>query len=122
MERLMARHPEAREYDKLGRETDPKAASLLEVAMDYAVNKRNGSLEDGYNLAKSWADGLNVKAKQEAMGFVQAKKDTVTSGPSTSKGGESVVYVDNPEELLTRSLESQLAGQKGVRFALKPKT
>lgn len=116
---LFESHPDAKELDAIG--LDPKTregTSLLETALDWAERNRK-PLEAGYQLARSWADSLRVGAQQQAMGLVNDKKQTVTAGPSTSTANQTVVEVASADELIKRSLEAQLSGQKDVRFVIK---
>ncbi len=119
MKDLFERHPDAKELDEIG--LDPKTKegiSLLESGLDWA--ERNGrSLEDGYAQAKKWADEFTVRAQRSAMGMVNAKKQDVTAGNSTQKNNMSVVEVADADELLKRSLDAQLSGNKDVRFVIK---
>lgn len=118
---LFERHPDAKELDAIG--LDPKTregTSLLEMALDWA-ERNHKPLEDGYALAKRWADNLRVGAKQEAMGLVNQKKQEVTAGPSSSSASKSVVEVADSEELLKRSLEAEMNGNKDTRFVIKKK-
>lgn len=105
MKNLFESHPDAKQLDKIGYDAnDPDTPSLLETALNLA-SERNKSLEWGYQLAKKWSDAMSVSAKQEAMGFVQSKKESVTSGPSTNRGGSSaIVEVADAEELMSRSM------------------
>lgn len=116
---LFESHADAKELDAIG--LDPKTkegTSLLEMALDWA--ERNGKpLEEGYKLARTWADSFKVGAQQQAMGMLNEKKQTVTAGPSTSTANQTVVEVANADELLKRSMEAQLSGQKDVRFVIK---
>lgn len=118
---LFERHPDARELDSIG--LDPKTkegTSLLEMALDWAERNRK-PLEEGYNLAKRWADNMKVGAQQQAMGLVTQKRQEVTAGPSTATNNGTVIEVENAEELLKRSLEAQMNGQKDVRFTIRKK-
>lgn len=119
MDNLFTNHPDAKDLDKIG--LDPKTkqgTSLLETAFDWA--ERNGkTLEDGYNLAKKWADSFHIEAQQKAMGMVQEKKQGTTQGPSTSTNSVNVVEVANGDEMIRKSLEAQLDGNKDVRFVIK---
>ena len=116
---LFESHPDAKDLDSIG--LDPKTkegTSLLEMALDWS--ERNGkSLEDGYQMAKRWADGFKVGAQQEAMGMVNDKKRGVTEGPSTSSKNVNVVEVESQDELIKKSMQAQMDGQKDVRFVLK---
>lgn len=123
MKDLFERHADAKALDTIGRNTtDPndKNLSLLEMALNWADD--NGkSLEEGYQLAKRWADSMKVGAQQEALGMVQEKKASVTSGPSTQQGGQAVVEVQDADELMSKNMEYVLAGQKPPRFVIRPK-
>lgn len=116
---LFEKYPDAKELDSVG--IDPKTksgVSLLEQALDWA--ERNGrGMEEGYQLARKWADQFQVSAQQKAMGIVQSKKAEVTAGPSTTTTNPNVIQVDTVDELLRRNMEAQLSGQKDVRFVLK---
>ena len=122
MKDLFERHPDAKELDEIG--LDPKTkegVSLLEMGIDWAERNKK-SLEEGYNLAKRWQDQLKVASQQQAMGMVQAKKQDVTAGNSTSSAdGLNIVEVENADELLKKSMEAEMAGQKNLRFVIKAK-
>ena len=116
---LFETHPDAKELDRIG--LDPKTnegTSILEMALDWA--ERNGkTLEDGYHMAKKWSDNFTVNAKQQAMGMIQEKKGSVTEGQTTNKSGGNLIEVENQDELMRRSMEAQLNGDKDVRFIIK---
>lgn len=118
---LFESHPDAKALDQIG--LDPKTkdgVSLLEQALDWA--ERNGrTMEDGYNLARKWADQFKVASQQEAMGLVNSKRSEVTAGPSTASASTNVITVDNVDELMKRSLDAQLSGNKDVRFVIRGK-
>lgn len=120
MKDLLERHPDARQLDMIGRngasDTNP---SLLEIAMYYAVDQNKGSLEDGYSLARRWADSMSKNAQQQAMGLVQDKKGSVTAGPSTSAGGQTVVEVASADELIQKNMEALLAGVKPPKYVIR---
>ena len=120
MNDLFARHPDAKQLDEIG--IDPRTkegVSLLEMGLDWA-NKKGKPLEEGYALAKRWADQMSVSSQKTAMGLVQGKKQDVTAGNSTSSATSSnIVEVNNADELLKKSLEAQLSGNKEVRFVIK---
>ncbi len=122
MKDLFERHADAKTLDLVGRNAkDPtdKSLSLLEMALNWASD--NGkSLEDGYQLARKWADSMKVGAQQEALGMVQEKKASVTSGPSTTQGGQGVVEVADADELMSKNMEYVLSGQKPPRFVIRP--
>ena len=116
---LFERHPDAKELDAIG--IDPKTKqgiSILEMALDWAEKNRK-PLESGYEMARRWADSFKVGAQQQAMGMVQEKKKEITSGPSTNQGGQNVIEVADHDELLKRSMEATLSGDKSVRFVVK---
>jgi multidrug efflux pump subunit AcrB len=121
MNDLFKNHPDAIELDKVGRNTadpDDKSMSLLEMALEWADN--NGKrIEDGYQLAKKWADAMRVGAKQEAMGMVQEKKESVTSGKSTTNAGQGVVEVEDTDELMSKRMEYSLRGEKAPKFVIR---
>lgn len=116
---LFESHPDAKDLDAIG--LDPKTkegTSLLEMALDWA--ERNGKpYEEGYELARKWSDSMTVGAQQRAMGLVNEKKGSVTQGPSTSSVNQNIVEVASADELIKRSLEAQISGQKDVRFVIK---
>lgn len=122
MKNLWERHPDAKDLDAIGRNSaDPldKTPSLLEIAMYYAVDQNKQSVEEGYNLARKWADSLGKTAKQQALGIVQDKKDSVTAVPSTAKTNNTVVEVDTFEELTRRNMEALLSGQTPPKFVVR---
>jgi hypothetical protein len=116
---LFEDHPDAKDLDTIG--LDPRTkegTSLLEMGLDWA--ERNGkSYEEGYLLARRWADSMKVTEQQRAMGMVTEKKQSVTQGPSTSSANHSVIEVGSVDELLKRSMEAQMSGNKDARFVLK---
>ena len=119
MKALFENHADAKELDQIGNDPNNKESkSLLEFALEWADNNKR-PLEEGYQLAKRWADGLRVGAKQEAMGMVQEKKASVTSGPSTNKGGSTVVEVADAEELMQRNMEYLASGQTPPKFVIR---
>lgn len=116
---LFETHPDAKDLDLIGIDSKTKeGVSLLEMGLEWAErNKR--PLEDGYNLAARWRDQLKLGAQQQAMGLVNGKRQEITQGPSTSSANSQVVEVENAEDLIKRSLEAQLSGQKDVKFVIK---
>ncbi len=120
MKDLFERHTDAKQLDEIG--IDPKTKegiSLLEMGLDWAEKNRK-PLEEGYQLAKRWADQMTVSSQQKAMGLVQQKKQDITAGNSTSSSsGANVVEVESADELLRRSMDAQLSGNKDVRFVIK---
>jgi hypothetical protein len=123
MKNLFESHPDAKTLDKIGQDpNDADSPSLLEVALNLADARRQ-PLEWGYRLAKKWADSMNVNAKQEAMGLVQEKKQSITSGPSTNRApGTQIVEVADSEELMSRSMSWTLdhPNQPAPRFVIRP--
>jgi len=119
MRNLFETHPDAKELDQIG--LDPKTKegiSLLEMGLEWA-EKNNKSLEDGYNLARKWADSMSVTAQQKAMGMIAEKKQGVVSGPSTSSANTSVTEVDSIDDLIKKSMDAELSGNKGSRFVVR---
>lgn len=124
MKDLFERHPDAKELDLVGRDpksTDDKSLSLLEMALNWAADN-DKSLEDGYQLAKKWADSMKVGAQQQAMGMVQEKKNSTTAGPASTKGGPVIVEVNDLDELMQKSQEFMLdhPGTTLPKFVIKP--
>lgn len=123
MKDLFERHSDAKSLDLVGRNAqDPndKSLSLLEMCLNWA-DESGRPLEDGYQMAKRWADSMKVQADQKAMGLVQDKKASVTSGPSTNTTGTSVVEVADADELMARNMEYLASGQKPPRFVIRPR-
>ena len=123
MKDLFERHADAKELDSIGRNpADPndKSESLLEMCLNWA-DENGKSLEEGYARAKSWADALRSSAQKQAMGLVQDKKASITSGPSTTKEGQAVVEVESAEELMDKNMEYLASGQKPPRFVIRQK-
>jgi hypothetical protein len=119
MRDLFESHPDAKELDLIG--LDPKTKegiSLLETGLDWAENN-NKSIEEGYELAKRWADSMKVTEQQRVMGMINDKKQTTTAGPSTSTANVNIVEVGTVDELLKQSMEAQLSGNKDAKFVLK---
>lgn len=123
MKNLFESHPDAKNLDKIGyNANDLDSPSLLETALNLA-DQKGRSLEWGYQLAKKWADGMSLQAKQEAMGMVQAKKDSVTSGPSTARTSTTaVVEVADVDELMQKTQEFALdnPGKPVPKFVIRP--
>jgi len=121
MKDLFERHADAKELDLIGRNaSDPndKSESLLESCLNWA--EENGRpLEEGYMRARKWADALKVGAQQQAMGLVQEKKQSVTSGPTTQKAGPQVVEVADTDELMAKNMEYLASGQTPPKFVIR---
>lgn len=109
-------HPEAKTLDGIKTKS---GETLLEIGLEWA-ERNNRPLEEGFQRAKDLYDDMGSRAKQEAMGMVTGKKQDVTSGPSTSNAGLQVIEVDNQDELIKRSMDAQLNGQK-VQFVIRKK-
>lgn len=121
MKDLFERHEDAKELDLIGRnvsDSNDQSESLLEMCLNWA-DANGKSLEEGYAKARSWADALKVGAQQKAMGLVQEKKSSVTSGPSTNQGGTSVVEVADADELMAKNMEYLASGLKPPKFVIK---
>lgn len=121
MKNLWEKYPDAQDLDKIGRSDDPtdKTPSLLEIAMIHAVEGQGKSVEEGYKLARKWADSLGKTAKQQALGIVASKKDAVTAGPSMSQANQTVVEVADFEELTRKNMEALLSGQTPPKFVIR---
>jgi len=118
MNALMKNHPDYEELDQIGLDDKGEGTSLLEHCINWAEN--NGRpLEEGYQMARRWSDAMASGAKAKAMGLVKDKKDSVTAGPSTQIGGETVVYVRDQDELIRKSMQAELDGKKGIRFEIQ---
>jgi hypothetical protein len=118
MKELMEEHDDWKELDKIGLNEKNEGTSLLEHCLMWAQN--NGKpLEEGYLMAKRWADSMKSGAQAQAMGMVQGKKDGILAGNSTALSNGSVVVVDSIDEAMKRSMNDQLAGIKGVRYEVK---
>ncbi len=110
-------HPDAKELDRIGLDPKGNGVSLLEQGLDWA--ERNGkTLEEGYRLAQQWYSSMKLSAQQQAMGIVTEKKGSVTAGPSTQTGGKAVVEVGSMDELIAKSMDAQLRGDKDTRFVV----
>lgn len=113
-------HPDAKELDRIGLDAKGNGVSLLEQGLDWA--ERNGkTLEEGYRLAQQWYSSMRLTAQQQAMGIVTEKKGSVTAGPSTQTGGRSLVEVGSMDELIAKSMDAQLRGDKDTRFVVASK-
>lgn len=118
MNALMKTHPDYEELDQIGLDDKGEGTSLLEHCINWAEANRK-PLEEGYQMARRWADSIASGAKAAAMGIVKDKKDSVTAGPSTASGGETIVYVRDQDELIRKSMQAELEGKKGLRFEIK---
>jgi hypothetical protein len=121
MKDLFERHPEAKSLDTIGRDAkDPndKSLSLLEMCLNWA-DENGRPMEDGFQMANRWANSLKVGAQQQAMGLVQEKKASVTSGPTTNQTGNAMVEVADADELMQKNMEFLAAGQKPPRFVIR---
>lgn len=118
MKELMEEHPDYAELDKIGLNQKGEGTSLLEHCLTWAQN--NGkTLEDGYMMAKGWADGMNSGAQAKAMGMVQGKKDGILAGNSTASSNGTVVMVDSIDEAMKRTMNDTLSGIKSVRYEVR---
>lgn len=121
MKDLFERHADAKELDAIGRDTkdsNDKSESLLEMCLNWA-DENGKSMEEGYAKAKAWSDALKVGAQKQAMGLVQSKKDSVTSGPTTNQTGSAVVEVADADELMQKNMDALASGQKPPRFVIR---
>jgi hypothetical protein len=62
---------------------------------------------------------MSVTAQQKAMGMIAEKKQGVVSGPSTSSANTSVTEVDSIDDLIKKSMDAELSGNKGSRFVVR---
>ena len=119
MNSLMKNHPDYADLDQIGLDDKGEGVSLLEHCINWAEANRR-PLEEGYRMARHWADSMTAGAKAQAMGLVKDKKESVTAGPSTASGGnETVIYVKDQDEQIRRSMQAELEGKKGLRFEIK---
>lgn len=118
MKELMENHPDYKELDQIGLDDKGQGTSLLEHCLNY-VEARGEPLEKGYQMARTWAAGMRSKAEAQAMGIVKDKRDSVTSGPSTSTNASNVVYVNSEDEKIKRFMDDQLSGIKNVRYEVR---
>lgn len=123
MKDLFERHADAKELDAIGRnptDANDKSESLLEMCLNWA-DQNGKTLEEGYARAKTWSDSLKSSAQKQAMGLVQDKKASITSGPSTNTSGKAVVEVADAEELMSKNMEYLASGQQPPRFVIRSK-
>jgi hypothetical protein len=118
MTKLFANHADAKDLDQIGREDNPDAPSLLQLAAQSVMDKQGGTWEQAYVLAKQVALAMENKGKRAAMGLVAEKKGSVTEKPSTNSKEEGVQYVDTMEEAMNANIEAALDGRK-VQYRVK---
>lgn len=118
MKELMETHPDYKELDQIGLDDKGQGVSLLEHCLNLA-EAQGRPLEEGYQQAVRWASSMKAKAQAQAMGIVQGKKDSITSGPSTSTNSGNVIYVTSEDEKIRRFMDDQLMGVKGVRYEVR---
>ena len=118
MAKLFANHADAKDLDQIGREDNPEAPSLLQLAAQSVMDKQGGTWEQAYALAKQVALAMENKGKRAAMGLVTEKKGSVTEKPSTNTKEEGVQYVDTMEEAMAANIEAAMDGRK-VQYRVK---
>ena len=118
MAKLFANHADAKDLDQIGREDNPEAPSLLQLAAQSVMDKQGGTWEQAYALAKQVALAMENKGKRAAMGLVTEKKGSVTEKPSTNTKEEGVQYVDTMEEAMAANIEAAIDGRK-VTYRVK---
>lgn len=118
MKELMEEHADWKELDRIGLNEKNEGTSLLEHCLSWAQNN-NRPLEEGYSMAKRWADSMKSGAQAQAMGIVQGKKDGILAGNSTASNNGTVVIVDSIDEAMKRSMNDQMAGIKGIKYEVK---
>jgi hypothetical protein len=119
LNKLWGAHPDAKDLDTIGREEDPEAPSLLQLAAQASM-QQNGMVnwEKAYALAKKVSLSMENKGKRAAMGLVSEKKGSMTERPATNSRDEGVQYVDTMEEAMTANIEAAMDGRK-VRYQVK---
>jgi hypothetical protein len=118
MNKLWVSHPDAKDLDQIGREEDPEAPSLLQLAAQSTLTQQGVDWERAYTLAKKVALSMENKGKRAAMGMVSEKKGSVTEKPSTNSREEGVQYVDTIEEAMNANIEAAIDGRK-VKYQVK---
>jgi hypothetical protein len=116
MNKLWVLHPDAKDLDTIGREDNPEAPSLLQLAAQSNVNPQTGMVnwEAAYTLASSVAKAMENKGKRDAMGIVTGKQNSTTEKPSVNTREEGVQYVDTMDEAMSKNIEAQMDGRKVV--------
>lgn len=118
MTRLFSNHADAKDLDSIGRESDPTAPSLLELALHNVKDRMGGTMEQAYQVAKGVAQSMENKGKRAAMGLVDEKKKSMTEKPSVNSKEEGVIYVDTMEEAMSKNIEAAIDGRK-VKYQVK---
>lgn len=114
MNKLFSSHSDAKDLDLIGREDDPNAPSLLQLAAQSVMDRQGGTWEQAYTLAKQVALSMENKGKRAAMGIVTEKKNSTTEKPSVNTREEGVQYVDTMDEAMSKNIEAQMDGRKIV--------
>ncbi len=114
MNKLWATHPDAKDLDAIGREDDPNAPSLLQLAAQASMSNQGVNWEKAYTLAKQVALSMENKGKRTAMGLVSEKKNSTTEKPSVNTRDEGIQYVDTLDEAMSKNIEAQMDGRKVV--------
>ena len=112
MNKLWANHADAKDLDTIGREEDPQAPSLLQLAAQASMQNGMVDWEKAYALASKVRLSMENKGKRAAMGMVADKKGSVTEKPSTNSREEGVQYVDTMEEAMNANIEAAIDGRK----------
>ncbi len=120
LKNLFESNPIAKTLDQIGLDAKGEGVSLLEQGLDWA--ERNGRpLHEGFRLAEQWYNSMKMSAQQQAMGMVNDKRASVTAGPSTQTQSKNLVEVGSMDELIAKSMDAQLRGDKETRFVVKGK-
>ena len=114
MNRLWATHADAKDLDQIGREDNPDAPSLLQLAAQASVQNGSVNWEQAYALAKKVALSMENKGKRAAMGLVTDKRNSTTEKPSVNTRDEGIQYVDTMEEAMSKNIEASMDGRKVV--------
>jgi hypothetical protein len=118
MNKLWSNHPDAKDLDQIGREEEPEAPSLLQLAAQASMQNGMVDWEKAYSLASKVRLSMENKGKRAAMGMVSEKKGSVTEKPSTNSREEGVQYVDTIEEAMNANIEAAIDGRK-VKYQVK---
>jgi hypothetical protein len=121
LDALFRMYPDAEELDdpKLFGEGNP---TPLELAVHRVVDQQGGTFEQAYKVARQMASALESKYKNQALGMVNGKKQSVTEKTSVqSKETDNIVEVGSGEEALRKNVEASMRGQK-VTYVAKQRT
>ena len=119
LNRVISVHPDVRDLDMIGRETDPNAPSLFQLCLEQVKERRGGTVEQAYQLAKSIAGSMETRGKRTAMGMVNGKMNSTTEPQvKNNSKDEGVMYVDTLEEAMSKNIEAAIDGRK-IKYSVK---